>query len=136
MSAKTETLQVRTNERSQMIEVTGLVKRVVADSGVREGLAVVHVPHTTAAVTINENADPDVVHDVLATLDRMAPWDQEFYAHAEGNSSAHVKSSMIGCSQTILIDDGKMVLGTWQGIYFCEFDGPRTRNLLVRVMGD
>ena len=92
-----------------------------------------YVPHTTAGITINENADPDVVHDFLKQLDEMAPWDQPFYRHAEGNSAAHVKASMMGSSVTVLIDAGRPVLGRWQGIWFCEFGGPRTREVLVQV---
>ena len=94
-----------------------------------------HVPHTTAGVTINENADPDVVHDVLGALEVAVPWRQDFYRHNEDNSAAHVKSTLVGCDQTVLVSGGRMVLGTWQGIYFCEFDGPRTRRAIVRVMG-
>lgn len=94
------------------------------------------MPHTTAGVTINENADPDVVHDFLKQLDQMVPWSQPFYRHAEGNTASHVKASMMGLSQTILIDEGRLVLGTWQGIYFCEFDGPRTRNVHIKITSD
>jgi secondary thiamine-phosphate synthase enzyme len=93
------------------------------------------VPHTTAGVTINENADPDVVHDVLGALDLAVPWQQDFYRHDEGNSAAHTKSSMVGCSATVPIRAGRLMLGTWQAIYFCEFDGPRTRQVIVTVVG-
>jgi secondary thiamine-phosphate synthase enzyme len=94
-----------------------------------------YVPHTTAGITINENADPDVVHDFLAQLDRMVPWNQPFYQHAEGNSAAHVKASMMGSSCTVLIEEGNLCLGTWQGIWFCEFDGPRTRKVWLQIHG-
>jgi len=95
----------------------------------------VYVPHTTAGVTINENADPDVVHDILASLDKLVPWREDFYRHDEGNSAAHLKSSMMGCQTMIPISGGELTLGTWQGVYFAEFDGPRTRRVVVTVMG-
>jgi len=112
-----------------------MVARAVSESGITSGLLSVYVPHTTAGVTINENADPDVVHDILAQLDEAIPWRQEFYQHGEGNSAAHVKSSLVGCSTTIPLHAGKMTLGTWQAVYFCEFDGPRTRQVIVTVTG-
>ena len=124
---------VSTGQRSQMVDITSLVRQAVRDAEVRRGRAVVYVPHTTAGVTINENADPDVVHDVLAQLDAMVPWSQPFYQHGEGNSAAHVKASMMGSSVTVLVDDGSLVLGRWQGIWFCEFDGPRRRQVIVAV---
>ncbi len=126
-------MTVKTRSRSEMVEITAEVRRIVADSGLSDGRVVVYVPHTTAGITINENADPDVVHDFLKQLDEMAPWDQPFYRHAEGNSAAHVKASMMGSSVTVLIDAGRPVLGRWQGIWFCEFGGPRTREVLVQV---
>ncbi len=119
-----------------MIEITDRVRRIVQDVGVDHGQVVIYVPHTTAGVTINENADPDVVHDMLKQLDLMVPWRQPFYRHAEGNSASHVKASMMGSSVTVLIDHGRLVLGTWQGVWFCEFDGPRTRKVHVAVFGD
>jgi secondary thiamine-phosphate synthase enzyme len=130
-----KTLSVKTRGRDEMIDVTREVGEVVAESGVSEGVAMVFVPHTTAGVTINENADGDVVHDMLLTLDELAPRDRRGYRHGEGNSDAHVKSSMMGCSLSVMVADGRLCLGTWQGIYFCEFDGPRNRQLLVRVSG-
>ena len=130
---KTETLLVATSRRGEMIEITGDVQRVVSQSGVECGAVIVYVPHTTAGCTINENADPDVVHDMLLTLEALVPEDRPGYRHAEGNSDAHVKASMLGSSQTVLIEEGRLVLGTWQGIYFAEFDGPRRRKVLVRV---
>jgi secondary thiamine-phosphate synthase enzyme len=113
-----------------------MVARAVSQSGISSGLACVYVPHTTAGVTINENADPDVVHDILAALDEAVPWRQGFYRHGEGNSAAHVKSSMMGCQTAIPIADGQLTLGTWQGVYFAEFDGPRTRRVIVTVVGE
>ena len=122
---------VRTDRRDQMIEITDRVRATVRDSGVERGRVTVYVPHTTAGITINENADPDVVHDFLKQLDQMVPWSQPFYRHGEGNSAAHVKASMMGSSVTVLVDAGKLVLGTWQGVWLCEFDGPRTREVIV-----
>jgi len=127
------TLSVRTQTRAQMIDITGEVQAAVAASGVREGVCCVYVPHTTAAVTINENADPAVPRDLLAQLERMVPWDGP-YQHAEGNAAAHIKASLLGPSQTILVWDGRLVLGTWQAIFFCEFDGPRSRQVHVQVL--
>ena len=116
------------------IHITGQVRKVVAAEKVKNGLCQIFVPHTTAGVTVNENADPDVVTDMLAALNRMVP--DLPYRHGEGNSPAHVKSSLVGCSLTVPIMEGKLCLGTWQGIYFCEFDGPRTRNVWVQLVGD
>ncbi len=126
---------VKTHGRSEMIDITSLVQQAVDKAGVKEGTVTVWVPHTTAGVTINENADPDVVRDVLEALDRAVPWRQDFYRHDEGNSAAHVKSSLVGCSTTIPVADGRLALGTWQAVYFCEFDGPRTRKVVVTVAG-
>ena len=128
-----KTFDIRTTARDQMIDITGEISGHLAASGVQDGSVTVWVPHTTAGVTINENADPDVVHDMLKALNRAVPWQQDFYRHSEGNSSAHVKSSLMGCGLTVPVSGGQMVLGTWQGIYFCEFDGPRDRHFLVRV---
>lgn len=127
--------EISTRSRSQMLEITDRVHQAVADAGVSQGHVVVYVPHTTAGITINENADPDVVHDMLEQLDQMVPWSQPFYQHAEGNSAAHVKASMMGSSVTVLINAGQLVLGHWQGVWFCEFDGPRTRQVHVAVCG-
>jgi secondary thiamine-phosphate synthase enzyme len=125
-----ETLNLRTSSRTEFVEITAKVREAVARSGVADGLCLVHVPHTTAAVTINENADPAVVRDMLKELNKIVPFDDD-YEHSEGNSAAHVKSSMVGCSLTVPIADGRPMLGTWQAIYFCEFDGPRPRKVLV-----
>ena len=115
------------------LDITGQVQKAVRDSGVSEGTALVFVPHTTAAVTINENADPDVLHDLRLAMAALVP--KLPYRHGEGNSPAHLKSSLFGCSQLVPIVGGKLALGTWQGIYFCEFDGPRRRNFRVVVQG-
>ena len=127
------TLHVSSQQREQFVEITDRVEAAVRSSGVQSGSVVVYVPHTTAGVTINENADPDVVHDMLLTLRRLIPKDGPGYRHAEGNSDSHVKASMMGSSCQVLIDRGGLVLGTWQGIYLCEFDGPRQRTVHVQV---
>jgi secondary thiamine-phosphate synthase enzyme len=131
----TTEFDLRTPKHDAMVDITAQVAAVVAESGVAEGLAVVYCPHTTAAITTNENADPDVLHDMQKQLTEMVPWRQEFFEHGEGNSAAHVKSSMLGCSETIPISGGRLTLGTWQGVYFCEFDGPRKRTVRVTVIG-
>lgn len=125
---------VRTNSRSQIVDVTDRVSNLVRQHKVLDGFAIVYVPHTTAAVTINENADPDVKHDFLLKLEAMIPKREAYYEHGEGNSDSHVKTALVGNSAMVLIEDGKLVLGTWQGIYFCEFDGPRERELLVKLV--
>jgi secondary thiamine-phosphate synthase enzyme len=130
------TFTVSTQRRDQWVEITGKVRELVRGEKIKSGSVIVYVPHTTAGITINENADPDVVHDVLKQLDEMVPWEQPFYKHGEGNSAAHLKSSMMGSSVTVLIDGGDLVLGTWQGLWFCEFDGPRTRKVIVKVVND
>jgi len=127
-----QTLQTRS--RSEMIEITEKVQGFVTAEGIEDGMAIVYVPHTTAAVTINENADPDVKHDMLAKLGEMIPKEEPYYDHGEGNSDSHVKTSLVGSSVTVLIEGGKLVLGTWQGIHFCEFDGPRERTFLVKIV--
>ena len=119
--------------QESFLDITGQVQKAVRDSGVSEGTALVFVPHTTAAVTINENADPDVLHDLRLAMAALVP--KLPYRHGEGNSPAHLKSSLFGCSQLVPIVGGKLALGTWQGIYFCEFDGPRRRNFQVVVQG-
>lgn len=124
-----------TKSRNQMIDITDKVQSIVAKSGIKNGDVIVYCPHTTAGITINENADPDVVYDLLATLSEIVPADKSSYRHREGNSDAHCKSSIIGCSKQLLIDNGRLLLGTWQGIYFCEFDGPRSRKVYVQARG-
>ena len=130
---KSTTLNVRTDSHTQMKDITSLVQKAVRESGVRDGICMVFIPHTTAAVTINENADPDVVRDFTTEIGKIVPWEDGYY-HFEGNSAAHLKSSMIGFSEQIIIEDGRLVLGTWQGIYFCEYDGPRSRKVLVKIL--
>ncbi len=127
-----EQLSLSTPEEG-FIDITGQVRKIVAAGTVQNGLCQIFVPHTTAGVTINENADPDVVTDMLAALDKMVP--DLPYRHGEGNSPAHVKSSLVGCSITVPISDGRLCLGTWQGIYFCEFDGPRSRKVWLQLVG-
>ena len=132
---KSITLNVRTDKHTQMKDITGQVRDAVRESGVKDGICMVFIPHTTAAVTINENADPDVVRDLNMELDKIVPW-EDGYQHMEGNSAAHLKSSMIGASEQIIIEDGRLVLGTWQGIYFCEYDGPRNRKAIIKIIGE
>jgi secondary thiamine-phosphate synthase enzyme len=126
-------ITVRTRCQTEMIDITARIQQQVTDSQIADGLCVVFVPHTTAAVTINENSDPAVSRDILMVINKMVPWD-EAYRHLEGNSPAHLKASIIGSSETIVVENGRLVLGTWQGIFFCEFDGPRTRKLEIRVI--
>ena len=126
-------LAVKTHQRDQMVEITREVQRLLDQEGIDEGSVIVFVPHTTAGVTINENADPDVVHDTLKRLDKMVPWREPFDRHGEGNSASHIKASMMGSSVTVIVRGGRMQLGTWQGVWFCEFDGPRTRKVWVTV---
>jgi secondary thiamine-phosphate synthase enzyme len=125
---------IETSARFEMIDITGRVAALVRESGIKQGICHAFVPHTTAAVTINENADPDVPRDILTALDHIVPLSKS-YRHAEGNSAAHIKASLFGASQTLLIDDGTLVLGTWQSLFFCEFDGPRTRQVLIKLTG-
>jgi len=126
-------LNVNTHSQTEMIDVTDLVQQQVVDSGLKDGLCMVFVPHTTAAVTINESADPAVRRDILMVLNKIVPW-EDAYRHMEGNSPAHLKTSIIGSSEIIAVEKGRLVLGTWQGIFFCEFDGPRSRKLDVRLI--
>ena len=128
-----ETLNVRTTARTDMVDITRLAAAVVKKSGVESGMCFVYVPHTTAGVTINENADPDVQRDFKAAMDKLVPWN-DGYAHSEGNSAAHVKATLTGFTAAIPVERGQMLLGTWQGIYFCEYDGPRERKVLVKIV--
>jgi secondary thiamine-phosphate synthase enzyme len=127
---------VSSGTRNQMIDITSHVSSIVRESGISNGDVIVYCPHTTAGITINENADPDVPHDILITLQELVPQSNPRYQHSEGNSDAHCKSSIIGCSKQILIKNGTLALGTWQGIFFCEFDGPRSRTVWVQVRGE
>ena len=126
-------LKVKTSAKTELIDITNKISEVVRSEGIKDGLCFLYVPHTTGAITINESADPAVKRDILMVLNQMVPW-QADYRHLEGNSPAHVKASMIGASELIAIENGKLVLGTWQGIFFCEFDGPRTRKLYIRFL--
>ncbi|PZD95489.1 YjbQ family protein [Paenibacillus sambharensis] len=132
MTIFTETL--RTSRRDEMIDITRQVKSLTARSEVQDGMAIIYCPHTTAGITIQENADPDVKHDILMRLDEVYPWEHPKYRHAEGNTASHLKALTTGTSQTILINGGNLQLGRWQGIYFCEFDGPRTRTYIVKII--
>jgi len=131
-----KTFSVNSKKRCEMIDITDKVQSVVRDAGVSAGDCIIYCPHTTAAITINENADPSVVHDILLTLEELVPHRRAGYRHYEGNSDSHVKSSLLGCSEQVLISNGSVVLGTWQGIYFCEFDGPRSRKVFIQVRGE
>lgn len=129
-----QTLDVKTHAHSEFVEITDSVRTMVRNSGVERGMCLVYCPHTTAAVTINENADPDVVHDMLGWFHRAIPHRHEDYRHGEGNSDAHIKASLVGASALLVVEKGDLVLGRWQGVYFCEFDGPRSRHVHVQVM--
>lgn len=128
-----KTISLDTHSRVEMIDITSAVQRAIRDETIKDGLCLVFTPHTTAAITINENADPDVPRDILAALDRAVPLSAN-YRHAEGNSAAHVKSSLVGASELVMIENGRLVLGTWQSLFFCEFDGPRTRKVFLSLM--
>ncbi|MGA1864393.1 MAG: secondary thiamine-phosphate synthase enzyme YjbQ [bacterium] len=124
---------VRTRTRIDFIDITREISKIVKESKTTDGVCYVFIPHTTASITINENADPDVVSDIKKELEKIVPFDDS-YRHSEGNSAAHIKASLLGSSETVIIENGELVLGTWQGIYFCEFDGPRTRKVLVKII--
>lgn len=128
-------MEVVTRSRQEFVEITSEARRIVRESGVVEGTLLVFCPHTTAGITVNENADPDVVGDMIRTLDRLIPVAGD-YAHVEGNSHAHLKASLMGTQKCFIISDGRLTLGTWQGIYFCEFDGPRRRQVWFTVIKD
>jgi secondary thiamine-phosphate synthase enzyme len=126
--------RIRTTRRTEFIEITDQVRSAVQDEGLKAGACIVYCPHTTGAITIQENADPDVVHDMLLWLNQHIPKDVPGFRHAEGNSDSHIKSSLVGSSAMVLIEEGDLVFGTWQGIYFCEFDGPRERTVNVQLI--
>jgi secondary thiamine-phosphate synthase enzyme len=128
--------EVRTTRRTEFVEITAEVKKVLKEAGLKTGVCVVYCPHTTAAITIQENADPDVVRDMLLWLNEHIPKEVPGFRHSEGNSDSHIKSSLVGSSATVIVENGEVVLGTWQGIYFCEFDGPRTRTVMVQTIGN
>jgi secondary thiamine-phosphate synthase enzyme len=126
-------ISIKTRLREEFVNITSLVKKAISESGIKDGLCVVYVPHTTAAITINESADSDVVRDVITRLSTLVPHSGDYH-HSEGNSDAHIKSSIIGNSRVLIVENGNIVLGTWEGIFFCEFDGPRTRQVYVKVI--
>ena len=128
-------LSIKTSTKTELIDITSKIAKWVKESGVNEGLCMLYVPHTTAAVTINESADPSVKDDILMIIDKIIPW-KAGYRHLEGNSPAHIKSTLVGSSELIAIENDRLVLGTWQGIFFCEFDGPRTRKVHVRLIAE
>jgi len=127
-----EKISVKTPSRTCMIDITGKIQESINKQGLISGVCTVFVPHTTAGITINENADPDVVSDILKEVNKVIPF-QDGYDHMEGNSAAHIKASLFGFSQQIIVEDGRLMLGTWQGVYFCEFDGPRNRQVYVKA---
>ena len=128
-------LTVRTKQHCQFVNIDGEVQQAIKEAGLKNGVCHVYVPHTTAGVTINENADPDVIRDMTQVLDRLVPWEGG-YAHSEGNSAAHVKASMMGSSVAVPVENGRLAMGTWQSVFFCEFDGPRTRSVWLTVTGE
>ena len=130
---KFQELKVKTPKREVLVNISGEINKLVKDSGVNEGVCRIFVPHTTAGVTINENADPSVTRDIVTEMTKIVPTDDNYH-HAEGNSAAHIKASLFGNCETLFVEDGKLVLGTWQGIYLCEFDGPRTRKVHVKIL--
>ncbi|MDD4366505.1 MAG: secondary thiamine-phosphate synthase enzyme YjbQ [Eubacteriales bacterium] len=125
-------LEVKTSSRTQMLDITKDIEKIIKESEIKNGSCIVFIPHTTAAVTINENADPDVQKDFIKAINKIVPWDDD-YLHMEGNSAAHLKASMIGFSEQLMVEKGRILLGTWQGIYFVEFDGPRNRKVWVSI---
>lgn len=131
-----QTFTIQTHQRDEMYEITSSLQAYLEEQRVEDGVMYVYCPHTTAGITINENADPDVVKDMLMRLDEVYPWEHSKYRHAEGNSASHLKASTVGASQVILIQNGELLLGKWQGIYFCEFDGPRQRNYQVEIISN
>ncbi|MBN1818462.1 MAG: YjbQ family protein [Sedimentisphaerales bacterium] len=136
MAVMQDTFSIRTTQRNEMVDITSQVQDLVSGGKIQNGVVTIYCPHTTAGITINENADPDVVHDILLTLHALIPQNRPGYRHSEGNSDAHVKSSLVGAGEQVLLENGRLHLGTWQGIYFCEFDGPRTRKVSVQVLGE
>ena len=133
--AKVKQFLVQTRDQIDMINIDREIQQVISGSGIQDGFVHIFVPHTTAAVTINENADPDVIRDMKMELNKMVPHNDNYH-HVEGNSAAHIKSTLTGASETVLVESGKMVLGTWQSVFFCEYDGPRRRKVLVKITED
>jgi secondary thiamine-phosphate synthase enzyme len=130
-----QSIPVKTSTQTEFVDITYSVQEAVKKARVEDGICIIYVPHTTAAITINENADPSVVQDILMELNKVIPFKDQ-YRHTEGNSPAHIKASLLGCSQTVFVEAGKLALGTWQGIFFCEFDGPRNRKVFVKVISN
>jgi len=128
-------LEIKTSKRNEIIDISDKIQKVISDSKIKEGVCVVYVPHTTAGIIVNENYDPSVGMDILDYLEKIAPASTR-YKHTEGNADSHIKTSVVGSSATLVIEDGKVLLGNWQGIMFCEFDGPRNRNLVVKILED
>jgi secondary thiamine-phosphate synthase enzyme len=128
------TISVKTTRRIDMLDITSSVQKEVSNTGIQDGICVVYVPHTTAGITINEGADPDVCEDIMSKLSELVP-SHRGYRHSEGNADSHIKASLMGSSLSVLVENGRLVLGTWQKIFFCEFDGPRTRKVYVKVIG-
>ncbi|MCX7745686.1 MAG: secondary thiamine-phosphate synthase enzyme YjbQ [Clostridia bacterium] len=126
-------LNIKTPSQTTMVDITTKIQQVVYEQNIKSGICTIFIPHTTAGITINENADPDVVSDMLKEINKIVPFD-DHYTHMEGNSAAHIKASLFGSSSQVIIEDGKLVLGTWQGIYFCEFDGPRSRKVYIKII--
>lgn len=127
-------VQIRSSNRVELIDISGQVKKIIREEGVDNGVVIIFTPHTTAGITINEDADPDVVIDIINEINKIIPF-SDGYQHFEGNSAAHIKSSFFGASETIIIENNELLLGRWQGIYFCEFDGPRTRKVFIKIIG-
>ncbi|MGQ9596663.1 MAG: secondary thiamine-phosphate synthase enzyme YjbQ [Thermoproteota archaeon] len=130
-----DVIEISTESRQQLMEITSMIEECVRKRDVRSGVCFIYVPHTTAGITVNENADPSVARDIINTLNRLIPVDGD-YTHLEGNAHAHVKASIIGHKAILLIENGELVLGTWQGVFFCEFDGPRRRRIMVKILGE
>jgi secondary thiamine-phosphate synthase enzyme len=128
-------MRVKTKSRTELVDITQGVQRLVTESGIRSGVCYVYVPHTTSGITINENTDPNVGRDILKELNKVIPFDDQ-YSHNEGNSAAHIKSTLVGVSKAVMVEEGRLALGTWQAIFYCEFDGPRDRRVFVKVMKD
>ncbi len=128
-------ISVKTSFHTQFIDITSKVSEVLQKTGIKDGICTVFTPHTTAGITINENADPDVPRDIIKEMEKVVPLN-DGYAHIEGNSAAHIKSSLFGCSETVIITNGSLMLGTWQSVFFCEFDGPRNRKVWVKIIGE
>ena len=128
-------ISIKTNSHSQFIDITSKVSEVLRKTGIKDGMCTVFTPHTSAGITINENADPDVPRDIIKEMEKVIPLN-DGYAHTEGNSAAHIKSSLFGCSETVIVRNGTLMLGTWQSVFFCEFDGPRNRKVWVKIVGE